>query len=158
MQELSILDTGASCSIINNINIFVLNRKVNKYITIFGTNKMKFKIQGIGTHIQFPKIQAYYIPDFPTSIIAEVDLANNYQVRFIYGDKRSDDQIYIHDTNNSKLVGNFTRKLNNLYILEHQPTVFMSIREEMYEKRLNKKQVDRMFRVHELHKRCGYTS
>ncbi len=55
-------------------------------------------------------------------------------------------------------MGNFTRKLNNLYILEDKPTVFMSIREEMYEKSLNKKQVDRMFRVHELHKRCGYTS
>ncbi len=158
MKNSCVLDTGASCSILNNFENCNVNYLTNEQITIYGINKTSFTIRGVGRHKILENIKVYVIPDFPTSIIAEVDLIDNYQIRFVYGERRSQDQAFIYDKEGLNMIGSFTRSQNNLYTLEEGTQMFLSIREEMFEKSLNKKQVDRMMRIHELHKRSGYTS
>lgn len=151
-----IFDSGASCSIVNNLNLIKIEKFVDQNINIYGTNRKLFTIKGVGKHKILKNIKVYYIPSFPTSIIAEVDAVDNYQVRTIYGDKRSNDQILIYEDGN--VISSFTRAANKLYVMDEEIQVFISIREELNERKLNNKQIDRMFRVHELHKRTGYLS
>ncbi len=140
----------------NDLKLIDIERFVNRIINIFGTNKKTFTIKATGYHKTLKNIKVFYIPGFPTNIIAEVDAVDNYQVRIVYGDIRSNDQVLIY--NEGRIISSFTRAPNKLYIMDKDINVFMSIREELNERNLNNKQIDRMYRVHELHKRTGYLS
>jgi len=141
---------------VNDLNLMKIERFVNRIINIFGTNKKTFTIKATGYHKILENIKVVYIPDFPTNIIAEVDAADNYEVRIVYGDTRPNDQVLIY--NEGRIISSFTRASNKLYTMDEDIKVFISIREELHEKNLNNKQIDRMYRIHELHKRTGYLS
>ncbi len=143
---------------INKINE---TRAINEEVNVVGVKSCRFKLHSTGNFKTLSKIKVKLILGFPTNIIAEVDLRDNYDLRIIYAENKTNDRVIVYTKNSDHIVSIFKRQDNNLYCLErknsHRETIF-SIREILNCQKLNNSQIDRMYRVHEMHKRMGYLS
>lgn len=158
------MDTGASCSIINNTNLYLNFKLTSRKITITGTCSNNFVINAIGKLKILPEIEAKYIKEFPLTIIAEADIRRKYDLRFIYGDDMKDDKAYVFEKNTKRRIATFTRCINNLYTLQeededHEEEIaFATIEQELNLSGFNNEQIRRMKIAHEMHRRMGYLS
>lgn len=92
--------------------------------------------------------------------MAEVDARKAYIIEFIYAEEIKDDRIFLLDKESKIAKASFKRK-NMLYCLDKEFIVtnhVFTVRDILNKSKFNNNQIDRMMRVHELHKRMGYLS
>ncbi len=127
-------------------------------LVIKGTTTKTFTCNGKG-RLKYPLncIIAYFIPYFPCNLIADFQIRQYFSLHYKNKINPINDAIIAEPINGEGCKITFTRNNNKMFHTKCcEPSVMMTLNEAkaIY----NKDQMRHLIKVHELHKRTGYTS
>ncbi len=159
-------DTGANATVVNDKNMMSTWRPVDDVVIVQGIEVREFEVKGMG-FLKGPldKIECYYIPSFPCNVASEAELRAEFDISFIYGTEKSFDRVVISDRQNGLKIVEFDRRSNNLFYFDlinfktnKKSNFYLSINLISTDLTINKESMERMRRVHELHRRTAFLS
>ncbi len=153
-----ILDSGANITVVKNPELFESINGEQETVAIKGTAIKNFVCHGKGKlKYPFNDITAYFISTFPCNLIADYQLRQYFSLH--YKNKRNPlhDAIIAKPTNGNGDNITFTRNSNRMFhtkLCESSAMITLNEVKALY----NKEQMRHLMKVHDLHRRTGYTS
>lgn len=153
-----ILDSGANITVAKNPELFEAIERDTETLVIKGTTTKMFTCEGKG-RLKYPlnSLDAYFIPNFPCNLIADYTIRKHFSLHYKNKADPINDTIVAEPINGTGRKITFTRNKNKMFHTKcGEPTALMTLNDAkmIY----NKDQMKHLLKVHELHKRLGYTS